>query len=318
VDGRLREYVTTVPDKRWLDLFNVHYLITDKVSDAWREGVFFDRQHAVTLQPGDSVAVGYLPDYEATGLWLLAEGQTGQVTVTTTGGSTWELVPQPLGAGLWQVEWPRPAVAGRLVLRAAADSAPWEVMGLSLVDGRDGSFHTVAAGDFQLIHSGDVKIYRNLDPLPRAFVVHEWTWQPDVPAAVAYMAEHAPFDPRQTAVLVGPGESSRHFAETASTAVFTRYAADEVVLLVSGEAPGLLILTDAYYPGWQATVNGRATAIYQANGHFRTVPVPPGQHEVIFTFVSRPYQTGRLVTVLAVALWLLIFVTTVVAPYRRR
>jgi hypothetical protein len=310
-DGRLREFVTAVPDKRWLDLFNVGYLITDKVGDAWHEGVFFDRQHAVTLQPGDSIAVAYLPDYEATELWLLAEGATGQVVMTTADGRQWRLEPEAMAGDLWRAEWPAPAVPVQLQLDAPAGGDPWQVKGLSLVDGRDGSFHSLTPGNFRLIHSGDVKIYRNLDLLPRAFVVHEWTWQPDAAAAVAHMAAAAGFDPRQTAVLTGEGEAARHLFSESPTATILSYEPDSVVVRVRAEAPGLLILSDAHYPGWQATINGRSTTVYAANGLFRAVPVPAGEHDVTFLFASRPFQVGRLVTLLTAVFWLL-------AAFRKR
>jgi uncharacterized membrane protein YfhO len=82
------------------------------------------------------------------------------------------------------------------------------------------------------------------------------------------------------------------------------------------EAPGLLILSDAYYPGWQAALDGRATAIYPAYGLFRAVQVPAGEHQVTFTFVSRSYQIGRLVTLVTAALWLLLLL--LVWPLGRR
>jgi hypothetical protein len=309
-DGRLREFVTAVPEKRWLDLFNVGYLITDKVGDAWHQGVFFDLQHAVRLQPGDSVDVAYLPDYEATELWLLAAGPPGQVVVATAGGGQWRLEPEAIAADLWRVEWPAPAVATRLHLNATALETTWQVSGLSLVDSRDGSFHALTPGHFRLIHSGDVKIYRNLEPLPRAFVVHEWTWQPDTAATVAHMATAAGFDPRRTAVLAGEGEARRHAFTAPATATILAYEPDRVVVRVRGEAPGLLVLTDAYYPGWQATLDDEDTAVYAANGLFRAVLVPAGEREVVFRFVSRPFQIGWPVTLLTVVFWLLGFWVT--------
>ena len=62
-DGRLREQLDEVPDEGWLDLINARYLITDKVGDEWRDGVFYDRQHQVTLAPGGETAVGHVPSF---------------------------------------------------------------------------------------------------------------------------------------------------------------------------------------------------------------------------------------------------------------
>ena len=46
-------------------------------------------------------------------------------------------------------------------------------------------------GNYRLIHSGDVKMYENLDVLPRAFLVEKWQWQPEVTSSVAATSQKA-------------------------------------------------------------------------------------------------------------------------------
>ncbi len=68
---------------------------------------------------------------------------------------------------------------------------------------------------------------------------------------------------------------------------------DEVTRLYlrveSGEA-ATLVLTDTYYPGWQATLDGETVPIRRVSGAFRGVDVPAGEHEVIFAY--RPMSIG--------------------------
>ena len=309
-DGRLREYLDAVPDPRWLDLFNARYLITDKVGDVWRDGVFFDTQHSVVVEPGDAAPVGYAPPYEATEIWLLGEGEVGAVYVAS-GGSSELLTPEPMGDGLWRVVFPEPVAPDTVALRGPA-SGSWTVRGLALVDGRDGSFQTLAPGQYRLIHSGDVKIYENLDLLPRAFVVPAWRWRPDVKSSVDAMAEPG-FRPGREAVIVGEGEAAAHDLRPASAEV-VRYGPEEVVVHAQLEGEGLLVLTDAYYPGWRATLNGERRPIYQVDGLFRGVMAPAGDHEIVFTFESRPFLAGRGISVTAL---LLLFVLAGVFRGRR-
>jgi len=72
---------------------------------------------------------------------------------------------------------------------------------------------------------------------------------------------------------------------------------------------GLLLLADALYPGWQATVDGEPVVIYAADGLLRGVFVAEGAHEVVFTFRPRSLHTGAAVslvglfTVAMLALW---------------
>ncbi|MBK9051977.1 MAG: hypothetical protein IPL78_14020 [Chloroflexi bacterium] len=106
-DGRLRENLDAVPESRWLDLFNIGYVITDKVGDVWLDGVFFDLQHPVTLTA--AAAVGHIPPYEATELWLVANSGDFTVDLLTTSGQQWQLTPEPINETLWRVIFPEPA-----------------------------------------------------------------------------------------------------------------------------------------------------------------------------------------------------------------
>ncbi|MEO0249426.1 MAG: hypothetical protein ABIN58_07770, partial [candidate division WOR-3 bacterium] len=72
MDGRLRENVTAIPDGRWLNLFNVGYILTDKLHDAWLDGVFYDLQFGARLVPGESAQVACVPQFEATALGLVS------------------------------------------------------------------------------------------------------------------------------------------------------------------------------------------------------------------------------------------------------
>jgi hypothetical protein len=308
-DGRLREHLTAVPEARWLDLFNVQYIITDKVGDVWREGrVFFDRQHPARLAVGESVAVGHIPAYEATEIWLLGQGEAGFVTVAS---GQYAVGNGQLGAEgelLWKVAFDEPLVAEAIELVAGAGA--WQVSGLALVDGRDETFQTLVPGPFRLIYSGDVKIYEKLDLLPRAVLYHDWQVWPDETAL--YTALRSPdFDPWETAVVLAPEPPALAPLPptepgSLGTAVIRSYEPEQVVIAVESDGPALLLLSDANYPGWHAAVNGETTPIYQTNGLFRAIEVPAGSHEVVFTYFPITYQTGRILTMLGLGLWLLL------------
>ena len=87
------------------------------------------------------------------------------------------------------------------------------------------------------------------------------------------------------------------------------YAPERIEVRTSGEGPGLLVLADAFYPGWRASVDGHETPIYPANVLFRSVPVPAGEHSVVFTFEPNGWRVGLIAAgaavVLIAALWLL-------------
>ncbi|MCK4450457.1 MAG: hypothetical protein KAX26_07685, partial [Anaerolineae bacterium] len=72
IDGRLREKLTAIPDGRWLSLFNVGHVITDKLHDAWLDDVFYDLQFGAQLARGEVAVVAHVQRFEATALGLVS------------------------------------------------------------------------------------------------------------------------------------------------------------------------------------------------------------------------------------------------------
>ena len=107
----------------------------------------------------------------------------------------------------------------------------------------------------------------------------------------------APFDP--------PGDAP---APLIGEATIFNYEADYVRIGVNAARGGLLVLGDAYYPGWEATVNGEPAEIVRANGLFRGVFVPEGRHEVAFRYRPLSIRGGLLISALGVVLWSVIMV----------
>ena len=140
---------------------------------------------------------------------------------------------------------------------------------------------------WQQVYGREVRIYRNKRALPRAYIVHEANVVSDEQAALAQVT--APdFDPRRTAILEGPLPHERPLSSPGSVTNepvrIEQYTPHRVVIEAKLDAPGLLILSDTFYPGWAATVDGRNAKIYRANFLFRAVHLDPGAHRVEFRY----------------------------------
>jgi hypothetical protein len=311
IDGRLRENVTTVPDGRWLSLFNVRYVITDKLHDAWLDDVFYDLQFGAHLAGGETASVAYVPRFKATALGFVSRlsdthlpgGEpVGLVEVAFEDGTTrtFELrAGEHTGEGsegATRLRWEEPAVPVSISVQATLPAGELAVRGLSLVDERTGSFQALVLSDrgrFRLVHSGDVKIYENLDVLPRAFLVHQAVVVAGDDEALALMQSDS-FDPA-TRIVLAEGESA-DVESSVSSVRATHYAQERIEIEVDSDAPGYLVLTDAWYPGWEATVDGELTPIYRSDVYFRAVPVEAGSHHVVFTFRPGSVRVGMIVS----------------------
>lgn len=132
---------------------------------------------------------------------------------------------------------------------------------------------------FPLVYDREVLVYENPAAFPRAFAVSRWESAPDAVAARA-RALTAEFDPRTSAVVEGTVAGSGH----GGVVNIAEYGATHLRLGVEMIGPGLIVLTDTFYPGWDARVDGRAARIHRVNGVFRGVFVEGGRHEIIMRF----------------------------------
>jgi hypothetical protein len=88
-------------------------------------------------------------------------------------------------------------------------------------------------------------------------------------------------------------------------AVVTREDSRQVVIDAEAPSDGFLLLTDTFYPGWRAQVDGIPTPIYRANISVRGIQLPKGRHEVRFTYDAPGFARGLKITLLAVSILLL-------------
>lgn len=140
----------------------------------------------------------------------------------------------------------------------------------------------------------------------RARVVEHAMVTRDTDAAVSLLIDNA-FEPDAVVVLSDTPASlaSRGARPTVPPAdVDARIERDEgAALVVRAKAPrgGYLVVSDTFFPGWTAAVDGKPAPIYRANLSVRAVPLPPGDHRVEFRYESDASARGRLVASLALA-----------------
>jgi hypothetical protein len=159
-----------------------------------------------------------------------------------------------------------------------------------------------------------VNVYRNETPLPRAFVVHQAIVAADHEDAWTRIQQPG-FDPATTVVLEGGQPLAVQPGGQADVQVL-HYDANGLELAVDSPAEGYLFLSDPFYPGWRAKVDGEPVPILRANYAFRAVAVPAGAHRVTMTFRSSSWSTGLAVTALTIVILLILVVVALVRKGR--
>jgi len=92
-------------------------------------------------------------------------------------------------------------------------------------------------------------------------------------------------------------------------ATLVDYRPETVRVEVETLQAAVLILTDAYEPGWTARIDGgEALQIFRANGLVRAVMVPPGRSQVLFHYETPWLRFGAWCSGLGLLLTVLLFV----------
>lgn len=129
------------------------------------------------------------------------------------------------------------------------------------------------------------QLLRVPEPLPRAYVVGGERRAPEKGDGVVELLDSA-FDPRHS-VLLADAHAGGGSPGPVGEARVTSRRSDAVEVEAVLARPGVLVLVEAYDPGWRVSVDGRAAPLLAANVLFRGVRVPAGRHRV--RFVYRPW-----------------------------
>lgn len=133
--------------------------------------------------------------------------------------------------------------------------------------------------------------------LPRAYVVYAARVFPDSSDLVAFM-ESGEFEPRKMVVLEEPApfpSASNGFHEGWAAEV-TAYKLNSMSIAVTTPSDGYLVVSEVFYPGWNAYVNGERQRVYRANWNQRMVPLPAGTHTVHMVYEPASFQMGMWIT----------------------
>ena len=138
-------------------------------------------------------------------------------------------------------------------------------------------------------------VYRNPSVLPRFYLVGRVRTATRAEALALLAAPD--FDPHTEAIVEGAVEASA----TGRVTVLS-YSAQDIALETDAPGPALLATSEAWYPGWRASIDGRPAPLVITNGAFRGLAVPAGRHRIHMQFNPPILWQGAAISLLALAL----------------
>ncbi len=183
-------------------------------------------------------------------------------------------------------------------LLPAHEARFWQLTATATVvswrDDIDGAQPVIAVGE------GDARttVHALVNPAPFAWRAHTAVPVASDDEALARLRDPA-FDPFGTVLVHDGAPGGGPFGSDGATGVDSRTPAGHVDARTDGAAPGWLVFSEVWHPGWRATIDGAPAPIARADVALMAVAVPPGAHRVSLAFHD-PW-VGRGVGVSALA-----------------
>jgi hypothetical protein len=147
------------------------------------------------------------------------------------------------------------------------------------------------------------RVYENLRAMPRAWLANEVVSVNPTQALDAIKTGKLPdgrgFDPKRTALVEVPLALNSQSLDSQASATVAALSATHMEVRTSSTTASFLVTSDAYYPGWRASVDGQDAPLYRADYAIRGVMLAPGQHRVRFDYSLRRFYLGAGVSLLS-------------------
>ncbi|HEY2594894.1 MAG TPA: YfhO family protein, partial [Chloroflexota bacterium] len=245
-----------------------------------------------------------------------------QVAGTTNEPGGPEPTTRSLSYADFSFDWPVDATT--LTIRSVPPSGEFVLYGGVLVRS-DGTltqlFGKTDTKYRQVYADNEIRVLENTAAYPRAFLVPTASVAPSLGSALSQMI-HQPFQPDQEVILADDtntqatglsGERGGH-----GTAQIVSYGPNDVRVHTSADGDAWLVLSDTYYPGWTATVDGQPASVLRGDVLFRVVPVPAGEHDVELRFEPNSVRIGLGISLACLAMVLFAFGIAGRLGWRRR
>ncbi len=147
----------------------------------------------------------------------------------------------------------------------------------------------------KLARFDQIEVYENLRLAPRAWFVDKKLFLPGDAIIKTIKTGLTPdgqnFDPVMTA-LIETGEPAKELSN--GEVKITSYTPNRIELETHNPDEGFLVLSEVFYQGWKAYVDGTEREIYRTNYTLRGVDVPAGDHHIEFVYRPSSLKNGAL------------------------
>jgi Bacterial membrane protein YfhO len=207
-------------------------------------------------------------------------------------------LPQPTRIRNLRIKWTYPAGVLQVHQMSLFDRVRQITTQVGIID-------TVPQWQKPTAQSAGDMVYVNQQAMPRAWLASSVIALTPAQVLSTIRTSKLPdgrlYQPEAIALVEDPKATWQGVTASNGQAEILKLDSTEVKIKTRSTNAAFLILGDVSYPGWQATIDGKPTEIYQTNYIQRGVQVPAGEHLVEYRFEPLSFKLGVGVTLLSAA-----------------
>lgn len=156
----------------------------------------------------------------------------------------------------------------------------------------------------------NIKIYENNAALPKVFPVSSIKRAKKLKEASNIFWSND-FDPKIMAIVedISDYHLYQNLTNDVKVSIFD-YKPNHVSINVSTKNNTYLVITDSFYTGWKAFIDGKETKIYPTDIAFRGIFVPPGKHEIRMVYSPKSFKLGTIISIISILVVILLSALT--------
>jgi uncharacterized membrane protein YfhO len=159
-----------------------------------------------------------------------------------------------------------------------------------------------AVSNGQLIGSNNV--------MPRAILATNYIVEPNIEKHIDII-KNQDFDPTSTVILSQKPDNDfvqKNDSENGEYRVeITKYEANRIEMQTNANSNTFLVLSELYYPGWEATIDGNEIEIQKADYLLRTIPVEKGNHTIVFKYNPWTFKLGAIISIFTLTIMIIVY-----------
>ncbi|MDO8638556.1 MAG: YfhO family protein [Candidatus Daviesbacteria bacterium] len=140
-----------------------------------------------------------------------------------------------------------------------------------------------------------VVVLENTRVLPRAVMFYDWQVEKDEQKALSFLLK---LDLSKKLIIDTEMEFSPKVGQGITELI--KDTPNQKKIFVSTNQPGLLFISNIFYPGWKAYVDGKLTSIIAADYTFMAIPITTsGDHQILINYDPSSFEWGKIISLVS-------------------